>query len=892
MAQEILYTSAEKGLKPGSRGFCTVISSEGMAKNVAERLEGLSGYRHVFGIHDANREWNPVNWAHTTTRIGGKNWHVLSRVADAGQDYSGRTNKLAHHIALERSEQQPAGPARLLADNDVVYEEWNGDVGIVPQRCLQQVAEPRSADCSNWKQMTGDAGWAGQVAEELKSERTTASIIFPVDTPDTLALVIEVLDLLPAQKRWGITFSTYFTQLVPGTECRLRFVLDGTSEATALRNNPHAFVVDLCADLPPAEGGELVTAARTGQLPASAVPADPTPKSDKPRRLGEPKREPAADSDEDDFDFAPADEDEFEEQEIESEEGGTYALQKERTGASARPRRQPAGGRTPKRQHAPTGGSNKRVLLIVLSCLAGVFLMVAAVGGAFLLGRQSNAPQQADSGTEIAQSEQLTFQPLTSPGISDASLSGSPTDPSENPEPPSDPTKNSVAGAPRIASADASESQGNTEDGANPRATAESVAQAVKTTTNDKTTTDNEGNHKKPADSETPERKGPFESLPGLKAGVALLELPPLGGESQPWALNTTDVSVELLGGGLLFNKPDEQTQNGFKCVAGSSDGTWLIELIEAAAIGTPTTTPVAELSLKPADDGTSSLQFSWHANAGASAQSLWWTLLRLTSSGQSVVCKLSRPKVDYAIALNSVERETEYGIPFEKIGLEKNGVFPLQWSFSLIGELPAQVHSEGTKHVFVVPLRDGPFKADRDPCVIVTITSNLNEGKDAVEFSVEKHFRLNLYEEKTLKDHFPKYKGEGLPAYGKDTMLTETTEKKLKQRLVENKWTNVIEWLENYKLTAAQVLDSAKRKAKEEPQNQQAQNAVAASTAAVAAVQAQLDRHKKNKFEDIFARWSKVKSQIAASSIALTFSLQINEGGREHQIGVLEAKQ
>ena len=89
MIQEIIYTSAEKGLKQGSRGFCTVVSTSGMAANMAERLESMSGYRHAFGLNDPNVALNPVNYAHVTTRLAGQTLRVISRVADAGQDYSG-----------------------------------------------------------------------------------------------------------------------------------------------------------------------------------------------------------------------------------------------------------------------------------------------------------------------------------------------------------------------------------------------------------------------------------------------------------------------------------------------------------------------------------------------------------------------------------------------------------------------------------------------------------------------------------------------------------------------------------------------------------------------------------------------------------------------------------
>jgi len=63
MTQEILYTSAPAGLKPGSRGFCTVVATEGMAKNLAQTLESLSVYRHFFPPHDPNVHLNPANYS-------------------------------------------------------------------------------------------------------------------------------------------------------------------------------------------------------------------------------------------------------------------------------------------------------------------------------------------------------------------------------------------------------------------------------------------------------------------------------------------------------------------------------------------------------------------------------------------------------------------------------------------------------------------------------------------------------------------------------------------------------------------------------------------------------------------------------------------------------------
>ena len=275
MSQEIVYTSAPKGLKPGSRGFCTVVSTEGMAGNLADRLESHSGYRHAFGVNDERREFNPVNWSHTTMRVAGTQFHVLSRVSDAGLDYSGRSNKLAHHVALDVSELPAAGPARALLAPGVIRTEWSGETGLVARRKLPEIPIPKSYQAAAWRRLAGDPAWAGVVAEKLLKSNTPLSVIFAVQT-DTMSLLTEVLDLIPLKQRWSISFSTYFTQLAPGTECRLRFVLDDTSEATALRKNPHAAVIDLVRKSTAPEGGELVQCARSSQLPEHSLPPGPT----------------------------------------------------------------------------------------------------------------------------------------------------------------------------------------------------------------------------------------------------------------------------------------------------------------------------------------------------------------------------------------------------------------------------------------------------------------------------------------------------------------------------------------------------------------------------------------------------------------------------------------
>ena len=181
MGQEILYTSAPQGLRQGSSGFCTVGSTAGMEPNLAEFLEGFSGYPHPYKPPDPRTKDNPVNYSFIQWTIGGQRYYVLSRVCDAGLDHTGRTNLLAHHVALTRREidRCPGGPAYVMAAGDFFITEWN--------KQLQTLAgqKPRGGDlplqkCVAWEQAAGDAGYAGVLAEAAKEKGgKPVSVIYP-----------------------------------------------------------------------------------------------------------------------------------------------------------------------------------------------------------------------------------------------------------------------------------------------------------------------------------------------------------------------------------------------------------------------------------------------------------------------------------------------------------------------------------------------------------------------------------------------------------------------------------------------------------------------------------------------------------------------------------------
>src|SRR5438105_218526 len=107
MAYELYYTSAPKGLKPGSSGFCTVAATAGIPRPLAERLELLSGYQSPLSLDGGAADPSPVSWSHWRVYSEGTTRSVLSRVAAAGLDHTRRPNKLAYHLALETAQQPP-----------------------------------------------------------------------------------------------------------------------------------------------------------------------------------------------------------------------------------------------------------------------------------------------------------------------------------------------------------------------------------------------------------------------------------------------------------------------------------------------------------------------------------------------------------------------------------------------------------------------------------------------------------------------------------------------------------------------------------------------------------------------------------------------------------------
>lgn len=272
MAYELVYTSASKGLRKGSSGFCVVACTQGLSPRLIYTLEGLSAYKPLYP-HYAKNAWdNPISRSHYLYKKDGEIQHVLSRVCFNGVDYTQRSNKLASHLVLNATEIKIAagGPASLFMHEELFKDaSWQIKAEEYSKQRLIPHTEIGDIYCRTWKKITGDAGWAGFLAQTyLKTPNRNVYLIYdPKQHNQIIYLISEALNLIPEPKRWEITFSSYFVNLPVGMECIWRCCPSGTEASHMARQVQTNIIIDLSIPKALSEEGELISAARSGKLP-------------------------------------------------------------------------------------------------------------------------------------------------------------------------------------------------------------------------------------------------------------------------------------------------------------------------------------------------------------------------------------------------------------------------------------------------------------------------------------------------------------------------------------------------------------------------------------------------------------------------------------------------
>ncbi len=292
MIAELIHTSVARGLKPGSRGFTTVAHTRDMPGWLSELLERISGYRFDPAATGA-ADPQAVLYRHGVLTRASQTYHVLSRIAPCAADYSGRSNRIAHHIVLDPRARNDAGPAWLLQQPGVFLSAWEGEPRLLAQRAALPDAAVDPQPCQAWQDCAGDAGWAGELLRRWQANPRAPLHVWHETPSDMLRLLSEACALLPPGRRWDFTFQTRVLESVPrDMTCAVRCVPDGVggaapSGATLDLTQPgalgdHAFAaaaragrtIDLAGG--PAPTRKLRTAA-ADPAPEESAADEPTP---------------------------------------------------------------------------------------------------------------------------------------------------------------------------------------------------------------------------------------------------------------------------------------------------------------------------------------------------------------------------------------------------------------------------------------------------------------------------------------------------------------------------------------------------------------------------------------------------------------------------------------
>jgi hypothetical protein len=204
MAYQLIYTSAPRCQEAGRSGFGTVARHRGISPLLVSVIERASQFSRLPGT-DSDR----VIFCHRIINLGAAKFHLLSAIRDAGADYTGRTNHIAHHLVVEPREIAQLGtscpsPAQILL-NMPWATSWNDTPRYLADSEEVSLASLRSTLSSNaWAYLCGspDQGWL------LSSgEASRGAYLVHHPATDLREIFDESLRLIP-DRLWQISFTT------------------------------------------------------------------------------------------------------------------------------------------------------------------------------------------------------------------------------------------------------------------------------------------------------------------------------------------------------------------------------------------------------------------------------------------------------------------------------------------------------------------------------------------------------------------------------------------------------------------------------------------------------------------------------------------------------------
>ena len=394
MAWQLIYTSSPRGLVSGQSGFCTVARSADMREALVTMLERFSSYHHL-AVGASETKVNPVISACRVVDIRGTRYHVLTRIQDAGLDFTNRTNHLAQHLVFESHELATLPPpAVILRDWPGWLSKWSGEPRYLGPEDLvgfEGIASCQDLPAAHWQATSGDAGSAAALVEPPMSSGTW--LVTEVgDERALLNLFAEASQLANADGRspervWRYSFTTFFQGEDNPSDFRWRGCWCNSKGHQAGLRQPDTVFEPAAIKAP---NSELATIARNGVTLAPAPSAPTTPEAEVPA---------AARSDFSGFKAAPA---------APSAPPPSIPAEVRATASRPAPRSTPAAPvfrRNVSREEEKEGGGLKAVLIGVV-----ILAIVIGVVGLIFANRGDDRPEVA---VDTSPPTRATDAPLT-----------------------------------------------------------------------------------------------------------------------------------------------------------------------------------------------------------------------------------------------------------------------------------------------------------------------------------------------------------------------------------------------------------------------------------------------------------------------------------------------
>jgi hypothetical protein len=273
MAWQLIYTSAPRLLEAGRTGFGTVARHRAVSGMLAAAVERFSQFARLPG-HDPRR----IVHAYRILNVGSSTFHVLSCLQDAGSDYTGRTNHIAHHLIAEAREIRTLSAGGLTPADVLFRMAWRSSWSEGP-RYLDPSEEINLSSFSPstshaWASVTGHPATAGIL---WSREAQKGCYVITPSGINGLELFRESMQVEPAHA-WQTCFTTC---LEPNDDVAdFRWIaLSSSSPMRTQVETSNRFVFDLTspATLPEPPQREAPPPAHGTVSPGASGPAAPGP---------------------------------------------------------------------------------------------------------------------------------------------------------------------------------------------------------------------------------------------------------------------------------------------------------------------------------------------------------------------------------------------------------------------------------------------------------------------------------------------------------------------------------------------------------------------------------------------------------------------------------------